>query len=121
MLEQATTNTLKQRKYKKSQQRNRRYKEESNNFRNENTTERKVCWMNFQQNKDSKRKSPNLQIDDQKLSNLNTEFSLFRLGGVGKKHSLRDLCDNGQKFNIHMTKIPEIRQYHTDNYLKNND
>ena len=47
MLEQATTNTLKQRKYKKSQQRNRRYKEESNNFRNENTTERKVCWMNF--------------------------------------------------------------------------
>ena len=30
MLEQATTNTLKQRKYKKSQQRNRRYKEESN-------------------------------------------------------------------------------------------
>ena len=69
MLEQATTNTLKQRKYKKSQQRNRRYKEESNNFRNENTTERKVCWMNFQQNKDSKRKSPNLQIDEQKLSN----------------------------------------------------
>ena len=81
MLEQATTNTLKQRKYKKSQQRNRRYKEESNNFRNENTTERKVCWMNFQQNKDGKRKSPNLQIDEQKLSNLNTEFSLFRLGG----------------------------------------
>ena len=46
MREQATTNTLKQRKYKESQQRNRRYKEESNNFRNENTTERKVCWMN---------------------------------------------------------------------------
>lgn len=47
MYEQATTNTLKQRKYKESQQRNRRYKEESNNFRNENTTERKVCWMNL--------------------------------------------------------------------------
>ena len=47
MLEQATTNTLKQRKYKKSQQRNRRYKEEPNNFRNENATERKVCWMNL--------------------------------------------------------------------------
>ena len=44
---QATTNTLKQRKYKESQQRNRRYKEESNLFRNENTTERKVCWMNL--------------------------------------------------------------------------
>ena len=47
MREQATTNTLKQRKYKESQQRNRRYKEESNHFRNENTTERKVCWMNL--------------------------------------------------------------------------
>ena len=47
MHEQATTNTLKQRKYKESQQRNRRYKEESNHFRNENTTERKVCWMNL--------------------------------------------------------------------------
>ena len=73
MREQATTNTLKQRKYKESQQRNRRYKEESNgNCRTEkyNNPNKMDGW---QKRRGQRRESVNWNIEQQKLPNLEKE------------------------------------------------